>query len=332
MNVIEHFEGAEQFFSICEQLKGKRVGIWGHLHPDGDCIGAQIAMRDILIRCGATPLMGLVEDNIATNLQWIIKDYDFVRPEGMVADEYIFVDCGVLSRAGDFVKKLPTPLMSVDHHISGEKFAQNNFFYPESAATCEIIADFIEQKKWEITEGTATALYLGIVTDTGKFSYSSTTARTLFLAARLALQGADPHRIVVDIYQNESREKFALMQRFWASLRYYADGKICVGRVTEQDYLETGTTANDTEGFANQLCFISGVYIAVIAYARDGRTRISLRSDDPVLRLDLFAAKFSGGGHTCAAAFTVNDPYEKFEKTLINALEVHLESFFMDHP
>jgi nanoRNase/pAp phosphatase (c-di-AMP/oligoRNAs hydrolase) len=88
-------------------LKGKRVGVWGHLHPDGDCIGAKTAMRDILIRCGAMPLMGLAEDNIATNLQWIIKGYDLIRPEGMIADEYICVDCDVMSRAGDFVKNCP---------------------------------------------------------------------------------------------------------------------------------------------------------------------------------------------------------------------------------
>jgi phosphoesterase RecJ-like protein len=221
--------------------------------------------------------------------------------------------------------------MSVHHHISGEKFAQNNFSIPNRQRLVRLLRIF-SSKKWEITEGTATALYRGIVTDTGNFSYSSTTARTLFLAARLALQRADPNRIVVNIYQNESREKFALMQRFWASLRYYADGKICVGRVPEQDYLEMRTKANDTEGFANQPCFISGVCIAAIAYARDWITRISLRSDDPVLRLNLFAAKFSGGGHTCALAFTVNDVYEKFEKILINALQAHLESFSTDYP
>jgi phosphoesterase RecJ-like protein len=105
-------------------LNGKRVGVSGHLHPDSDCIGAQIAMRDILIRCGATSLMELTEHNIATNLQWIIQDYDFVRPEEMVPDEYIFVDCGMMSRAGNFVKKLQVSLMSVDHHISGEKLAK----------------------------------------------------------------------------------------------------------------------------------------------------------------------------------------------------------------
>ncbi|MDR2812568.1 MAG: DHH family phosphoesterase [Puniceicoccales bacterium] len=331
MNIIEHFSGAEQFFSICEQLKGKRVGILGHLHPDGDCIGAQIAMGDILMRCGATPLMGLVEDRVAMNLQWITRNYDFLKPEEMAADEYVFVDCGVMLRAGDFAKKLSKPIMLIDHHISGEKFARNNFFYPEAAAACEIIADFLEQTKWTIAEPTATALYVGIVTDTGKFSYSSTVARTLFLASQLALHGADPHRIFVEVYQNEPREKFVLMKRFLASLKFHAGGTICVGRVTEQDFIETGTTADDTEGLVNFPRTISGVRISAIAYDREGKTRISLRSDDPMLRLDLFAAKFFGGGHFCAVAFTVNDPYEKFEPTFIDALQAHLNAFLENH-
>ncbi|MDR1366346.1 MAG: DHH family phosphoesterase [Puniceicoccales bacterium] len=327
MSIIEHFSGAESFFSICEQLKGKRVGILGHLHPDGDCIGAQIAMRDILIRFGAIPLMGLAENKVATNLKWIVRNYEFVQPEEMTVDEYIFVDCGVMLRAGDFAKKLPQPLMSIDHHVSGEKFAQHNFFYPESAATCEVITDFLEQRQWEVSGAIATALYVGIVTDTGKFSYSSTTVRTLFLAAKLASQGANPHRIFIEIYQNEPREKFALIQRFLTSLGFYVDGTICVGRLTEKDFIETGTTADDTEGLVNFPRTIKGVRVAAIAYDREGKTRISLRSDDPTLRLDLFAAKFLGGGHFCAVAFTINDSYEKFEAGFISSLRAHLDAF-----
>ncbi|MDR0590310.1 MAG: DHH family phosphoesterase [Puniceicoccales bacterium] len=331
MRALERFDGAETFFSICEQLQGKRVGILGHLHPDGDCLGAQIAMHDILTRCGAVPIMGLQDEPIAANLRWLSGQWELVKAEEIVADEYIFVDCGIMVRAGDFAKKLPRPLMLIDHHISGERFAQYNFFYPEAAATCEVIADFVDQKKWPIGERTATALYVGIVTDTGKFSYSSTAARTLFLASQLALQGAEPHRIFLEIYENESREKFALMQRFLGSLKFYADGTICVGRVTERDFVETGTVAADTEGLVNFPRTIKGVRVAAIAYDREGKTRISLRSDDPGLRLDLFAAKFFGGGHFCAVAFTVSDPYVKFEKTFINALQVHLNSFSENH-
>ncbi|MDR2200737.1 MAG: bifunctional oligoribonuclease/PAP phosphatase NrnA [Puniceicoccales bacterium] len=331
MNAIEHFEGAEQFFAICEQLKEKRVGILGHLRPDGDCLGAQVALHEILTTYGAKAFLGLSGENVPPNLRWIVHGYELVKPEIMAIDECIFVDCGVPSRAGDGVKFLPKPLISIDHHISGERFSRNNFFYPDAAATCEIITDFLEQKAWKISKHAASALYAGILTDTGKFSYSSTTARTLFLALQLVLKGADPHQISVAIYQNEPREKFALMRHFLASLRYYAAGKICVGQLTEQDYLETHATAEDTEGFVNMLCSIAGIQIAVIAYAWEGKTRISLRCNDPRLRLDRFAVKFSGGGHRCAVGFTVDSPYEKFEKIFIPALEIHMEQNTQEH-
>jgi phosphoesterase RecJ-like protein len=331
MKTIEHFDGAEQFFDICDQLKGKRVGVLGHLHPDGDCLGAQIAMHNILLRCGAVPFLGLCNDPIASNLQWLTRDYVFTKPEEMAADEYIFVDCSVKSRAGDFAKKLPRPLLSVDHHISGERFAYHNFFHPESAATCEIIADFLHQKQWEIASPTAIALYVGMVTDTGRFSYASTNARTLFLALQLALHGADPHRICIEIYQNEPWEKFALLQRFLASLRFYADGAICVGHVTEKDYLETHTTSEDREDFVDYPRAIRGVRVAVITHYRDGKICVSLRTNDPALRLDLLAGKFFGGGHACAASFTIEGSYEKFEKVFINTLQAHLELFSIRH-
>ncbi|MDR1435040.1 MAG: DHH family phosphoesterase [Puniceicoccales bacterium] len=331
MNTIKHFDGAEQFFDICKQLKGKRVGILGHLHPDGDCLGAQIAMHNILIQCGAVPLLGLYNDYIASNLRWVSRDYIFTKPEEMATDEYVFVDCSVKLRAGDFAKKLPMPLLSVDHHISGERFAHHNFFHPEAAAACEIIADFLHQKQWEISSHTATALYVGMVTDTGKFSYSSTNTRTLFLALQLALHGADPHRICTEIYQNEPREKFALLQRFLASLQFYADGAICIGHVTERDYLETHTTSEDREDFVDYPRAIRGVRVAVITHYRDGKICVSLRSNDPALRLDLLARKFSGGGHTCAASFTIEGIWEKFEKVFINKLRAHLDSFSVKH-
>lgn len=323
----ERFEGAARFFEACRALKNKRVGILGHLRPDGDCLGAQILLHEVLEGCGAVPLLGLSDDYIAENLRWLTEDLTFMRPEDMCADAYVFVDCGAKSRGGDFAKKIRSVALAVDHHISGEAFAKENFLFPEASATCEILADFCDQKHWELSPRAAQALYVGIVTDTGKFSYASTTALTLYLASRLASAGADPHEIFVRIYQNEPRAKFELLQRFLASMRFYLDGTVCTGNITEEDYRATGTTADDTEGFVNYPRSIAGVRIAIIAYTREGRTRFSLRTDEPELRLDILAGEFHGGGHACAAAFTVNSAYDDFEKVFINALQRHLELF-----
>lgn len=321
------FPGAERFFEACERLRGKRVGILGHLRPDGDCLGAQIAMYEILTEVGALPMIGLVDEVFTENLRWLVEGMELMRPEAMAADEFVFVDSGIKSRAGDFAKRLRRAAIAVDHHLSGESFAKENFLFPEASATCEILADFLDQERWEVSPRTAMALYVGIMTDTGKFCYSSTTERTFELASKLVHQGADPHRAFVEIYQQEPRVKFALLQRFLASMKFYLDGQVCVGHLTEKDYEETGARPDDTEGFVNYPRSIAGVRIAIIAYWREGKTRFSLRSDEPSLRLDLFAGHFHGGGHACASAFTVHDDYEKFESVFINALQVHIKSF-----
>ena len=327
----ERFDGAEHFFRVCEQLKGKRVGILGHLRPDGDCLGAQIALHELLSNVGADPIIGLVDDTVMSNLRWLADGLTLMRPEEMCADEYIFVDCGNKSRAGEFAKRLGKVLLSIDHHLSGEQFAKETFLFPEAAATCEIIADFIDQYNLTISPKSATALYVGIVTDTGKFSYSSTTAKTLYLASKLIQWGADPHEVFVRIYQNEPRAKFALLQRFLASMKFYENDTICIGSVTDEDYQATGTSSEDTDVFVNYPRSIAGVRIAVIAYHREGKTRLSLRTDEPELRLDCLAGKFHGGGHACASAFTVNDRYENFERTFINALQAHMKLFSGSH-
>lgn len=328
MNNFWKFSGASEFFSVCQNLVGKRVGILGHYHPDADCLGAQVAMSKILEYFGAVPVFVVELASVPQNLRWMLSGVETTEPTELLADELVFVDCSDKLRAGDFVKNFPKkPILSVDHHISGEPFAEHNFFFPEAAATCEIIAEFLYQESFPVSAHMANALYAGIVTDTGKFSYSSTSATTLKLASNLIEDGAAPHDIFIKIYQNESKEKMDLLQRLLASLRFYLDQRVCIAYLSEKDYLETKTTQQDNEGMVNYPRSISGVEIAVLVSENEGKLRVSMRCDDPDLRLDKLAMKLNGGGHACAAAFTVKGTYEKFEKVFINALQQHLNSF-----
>ena len=154
-----------------------------------------------------------------------------------------------------------------------------------------------------------------------------TTPKTLKLSAQLIEYGANPNAIFKYIYQQESPEKMALLQRFLGNLHFYCDGNVCIGVVSNEDYALTGTNAEYTDGFVNFPRSISGVQLAALVYDRDDTTRVSLRCDDPALRLDLFAEKYHGGGHACASAFTLVGPYERFEKLLINSLQEHLNLF-----
>lgn len=319
--------GASDFFAICKEFGSKKVAVLGHVHPDADCIGAQVAVCEILRHLNVDAYIKFEDKNIASNLKWMIND-EFLTIDNDDFDEIVIVDCGNIGRAGKFAKEFRLkPKLMVDHHMASSLFAENNFCYPEVSSTCEILAAMIFVYQFPLSKSCANALFAGIFTDTGKFSYSATTSQTFRIASQLVMSGADPNCVFNNIFQNESREKIALFQRFLQTLRFYCDGKVCVGVVTEKDYKLTKTSSADTDGFVNFPRSISGVEVSILVYDRDGLTRLSLRCDNPSWRLDLFAAKFNGGGHSCAAAFTISDSYEKFEKFLINALQEHINSF-----
>ncbi|MDR2735430.1 MAG: bifunctional oligoribonuclease/PAP phosphatase NrnA [Puniceicoccales bacterium] len=327
-NKLDHFPNSEIFFATAKSLAGKAVGIVGHTRPDGDCIGSQVAMAEILTSFGANPVLINETPKISDNLRQFLGNYQINSPKDGIVDEYIFVDCGTVSRGGIFTNNLPKkPIMSIDHHMGNDLFADNNFVFSHAVAASEIIADYAYQSGFPVTKAMARALYVGIVTDTGKFSYTFTVARTLQLGAQLICDGANPNEIFRTIYQNESREKFALIQRFIQSFRFLADGKICIGIIRDEDFLTTGTTMDDTEGMVNLPRSIKDVVIAVIVQILNGRIKISMRTDIPEMRLDLLAAKFGGGGHACAATFSTNGAENKILPNLINELQEQLKLF-----
>ncbi|MDR1457983.1 MAG: bifunctional oligoribonuclease/PAP phosphatase NrnA [Puniceicoccales bacterium] len=325
---LDHFSGYEMFFEICKSLSGKTIGIIGHTRPDGDCIGSQVAMAEILNSFGAKPVLLNETPKLSDNLLPFLGNYQINSPKDTTVDEYIFVDCGTMSRGGMFTKNLiKKPIMSIDHHMGNELFAENNFVFSQATAASEIIADYAYQFGFQVTKTMAIALYAGIVTDTGKFSYTFTVARTLYLGARLIYDGANPNEVFRTIYQNESREKFALLQRFIQSFRFFADGKICLGVIRDEDFLTTGTDMNNTEGMINFPRSIKGVLIAVAVQILNGHTKVSLRTDIPEIRLDLVATKFGGGGHACAATFSTHGIENKIIPNLINELQEQLKLF-----
>jgi phosphoesterase RecJ-like protein len=326
---LEHFSEYETFFEIFNNFSGKTIGVIGHTRPDGDCIGSQVAMAEILTHFGSNPILLNETPKTPDNLLLVLGNYQVNSPKTTIVDDYIFVDCGTVSRGGIFTKALAKkPIISVDHHMNNELFAENNFVFNHATATSEIIADYAYQFGFPITKIMATALYAGIVTDTGKFSYTFTVARTLHLGAKLIDDGANPNEIFRAIYQNESREKFALIQRFIQSFEFFADGKICLGVLRDEDFLATNTNMeDDTEGIINLPRSIKGVLVAVAMQILNDRIKISLRTDIPEIRLDLLAAKFGGGGHACAATFSTYGTEDKIMPKLINELQECLKLF-----
>ncbi len=278
------------------------------MRPDGDCIGSQVALCRILLAAGVDSIC-VNRDRVPPNMVSYAQGLTFLTgdqyvPDGRVA---VAVDCADASRIGpDLLDKFGGKLWgNIDHHASNPGYAQHNIVVKTAAATCHVLAYGALRQNLGCDTATAKALHLGIVTDTGRFSYASATAEVFAIAAELIERGANPAETNFLVFEHESRGKLELTKRFLNSIQFHEAGKICSGELTQADYTATGTTKEDKEGLVEFPRSVEGVEIAVLMEeGRDG-VRGSLRGRDPRLRLDLLAGKLNGGGHVLAAGFNM---------------------------
>ena len=300
-----------RFAELLKKLDGKRVAVLGHVRPDGDCIGAQLALCRILRARGADAVC-VNHHAVPYNLKGFVRDTPFFREEEFENDGRVAVavDCGSLSRLGKSLLEKAFPqgvFASIDHHESNERYAtEENIVVTNAAATCHILAGFCADLGVEIDAPLAEALYVGICTDTGNFQYPRTTGEVMELAARLVRAGASPAAISHELYEQEKFSKLALLQRYLATATLLADGKVAVAWIPKDAFAATGTTREDAENFVNYLRNVAGVKIACQLEQSHTGVKGSIRVSDDALRADLLAAKLNGGGHVRAAGFNLD--------------------------
>jgi phosphoesterase RecJ-like protein len=320
-------ELAERFAQLVSALAGKKIAIVGHARPDGDCIGSQIALARVFRALGHEVIC-INPDAVPRRLQFLVTDLVFSHPDAVPPGDYtaIYTDCADQDRAGERARmRFPTPIASIDHHISNSGFAEQNFVDVAAAATCEILAGVFLDNKYPIDAVTAQALFVGIMTDTGQFRFNSTTRRTFILAAELVGLGARPSDAGGEIYENESAGKLQLLQRFLSSFKMECAGRVCIGILPNGIFEETGTSPEDTEGLVDYARAIDGVDIGVLIEERSNVIKASLRSKEPAFRVDQLAAQFGGGGHACAAGLNLkNTNLAEFRPRLLAALEAQI--------
>ncbi len=313
----------ERFGAFLRSLEGRRVVVISHSRPDGDCIGSEVALTRVLRALNIDAICAN-PDPVPRRIQFAVGDTPLVRFENLPAGELtaIYVDCADQGRAGDkFKARFPAPFASIDHHLSNIGFAEHNFIDVGSCATAEILAGLFIDQHLPIDAQAAQSLYAGIATDTGQFRFNSTSRRTFLIVAELMARGAQPAAAAAELYERETPGKLELLQRFLASLRYECDGRVCIGTLPNGIYAATGTSPEDAEGLVDYARSIDGVEIGVLIEEQDGAIKGSLRSKDPVYRVDQVAAAFNGGGHACAAGLNLKGvTIADFQTRLVAAL------------
>lgn len=326
---------ASLFQKIRADLYGQKVAILSHVRPDGDSIGSQIGLCRVLRHAGAEAVV--VADIVPQALRPFVGDTPLYTASALPLEDYIpvFVDCADASRIGRPLQALYTqPFLNIDHHKSNTGYGVYNIVDDQSAATAEILAGLCLDAQLPLDAVTAEALYLGIATDTGQFLYASTSARVFELATALIRCGAHPFSLEKALYQNEPLKKLQLLQRFLASIRLERQGTIALAALSTQDYSDTQTETEHSEGFVNYIRSIDTVCLAIFFDENtDLKTlKLSLRAKDAAYRLDLLAKQFGGGGHACAAGLTVTDSYAHFYPLFLKAAVAHLEARGLDLP
>ena len=314
-----------QFRELLAAISGRPVAVCGHARPDGDCIGAQVALTRILSSLGHE-VVCVNPDPVPRRLEYLARSTPF-RPFEEVLKcprdwAAVFVDCADHARGGERLKaRFPAPAGVIDHHLSNQGFGAVNLIDTAAAATCEILAGLLIDGGFTIDTAAAKALYAGILTDTGQFRFGATSRRCFELAGELVARGADPAEAGFPLVELETIGKLRLVREFLASLHLECGGRACVGTLPAGIFAATGATAEDTEGLVDYARCIDGVEIAALIEERaDGTFKASLRAKDKSARVDRIAAGFGGGGHACAAGLHLKRDTAGFHARLVAAI------------
>jgi len=289
---------------IEEFLEGvQTMGIAGHVRPDGDAVGSCMGLYLYIKKNYPQIRTDVYLDHPAPVFGHIsnIDDYRTREKAGMIYDVFVTCDVSAPDRisvgAGLFDTAVKT--VCIDHHKSNPGFADINHVCPEVSSCSEVLYTLMDPEK--VDRSTAEALYTGMIHDTGVFQYSSTTPRTLRIAAELIEKGIDFSKIIEESFYQKTYIQNQVMGRVLAESIMLMDGKCIVGYIRKKDMAFYGITSNDLEGIVAQLRTTKGTEVAIFLYELETQLfKVSLRSNGRV-DVSKTAAWFGGGGHVRAA-------------------------------
>jgi phosphoesterase RecJ-like protein len=233
-----------------------------------------------------------------------------VPPADLVQRTIVFLDCGNIDRTPlAVVKGADAHIINIDHHHDNTRFGTVDFVDPASSCTAEMVWDLMRALGVEPDQETAEALYVGLVTDTGKFMYENTGPRAHVMAAELIEAGVNTHAIYRRLYEDMPYAKLELLARALAHVERHDGGALTIAHLTRDDFRLAGAEDSYSEGIIDHLRSVEGTKVAALAReivgeAGTGRKKVSLRSTDGEVDVSAIARAGGGGGHRQAAGFS----------------------------
>ena len=284
-----------------------------HENPDGDALGSLVGMQGLLSQLGKDCLMFIDSRELP-----LPQEYRFFPLDGLVTEPpddldqrtVVVLDCGNLDRnPAEALRRPGIHLLNIDHHHDNTRFGTVNLVRPDASCTAEIVWDLMAGLEVKARGPVAEALYVGLITDTGRFMYENTGRRAHLMAADLIDAGVDVHEMYRRIYEGVPYGKLALLARGLANVERYDDGRLTMTALSAADFNDSGAEESYSEGVVDHLRAVQGTALAAlirdrIGDAQGGLRKVSLRAGDDRVDVSAIARAQGGGGHRQAAGFT----------------------------
>jgi bifunctional oligoribonuclease and PAP phosphatase NrnA len=307
-----HQTTASDVTAVADAIRAHdRFVLTTHENPDGDALGSLLAAKLALDELGKDSIMVLHSDAPLPREYAFMPLADLQRrwPDDVSERVLLALDCANESRIADPEVLGRVPLsIDIDHHHDNTRFGRINLIVPDASSTGEVLRDLLRELGLELTPDIAEALYIALVTDTGRFQYTNTTPKALRLAAELVEAGADVHRVFQGVYESVQFAKLKLLARALERAQVFEGGRIVVSYLLRTDFSEVGAAEAYSEGIIDFLRAVEGADMAVLIREpprTDGPARrVSLRASVDELDVSAIARQSGGGGHRQAAGFS----------------------------
>ena len=316
-----------------------------HEHPDGDALGSLIAMHQVLTAIGQDDLIFISESDLPLPYEYRFLWLDNVisyAPADLDQRTVIFLDCGNIERNPGAERLRPAAgwghILNIDHHHDNTRFGGANYVDPQASCTAEMIWDLAQALGVELTPALASALYVGLITDTGCFMYENTSPRAHVMAAALIEAGVDVHAIYQQVYEGVPFAKLALLARGLDNAERYDDGRLTASQLSCEDFEAAGAEESYSEGVIDHLRAVRGTAMAALARDRlvgcppggdrgaaARERKVSLRASDMRVDVSAIARAQGGGGHRAAAGFSTSLSWEELVAFLREQLAQQLD-------
>jgi len=320
--------------AVAELRARDRFLLTAHEGPDGDALGSLLGMHHLLGQLGKDSVMFMAAKEFPLPIEYRFLPLEevFHEPPADMADRtVIFLDCGNIDRMPvEWLTSGGNDIINIDHHHDNTCFGDINLVEVGASCTAEIVYDLALLLGARITPEIASALYVGLITDTGKFMYENTNAHTHRVAADLIEAGVNVDDTYRRLYEHVPLEKLRLVSRALEGIERYCDNRLVVSYITAADYEATGAGEEMTEGLIDHLRSIEGSKVAAVIRDLGNRGRaarkVSLRSSAGDVDVSAIARLNGGGGHKRAAGFSTDLEVKPLVEFLIREVSAQLDT------